>query len=98
MLEYSFGKVMTLRILQAKTRMDGDNMIVTRTVRVPKRGLRSGHLYDTALNLRLVSRLRCDCGHCRAGYDCCGNYFPNSVNVTRVKRGIRVETTYVRNI
>lgn len=39
------------------------------------------------------------CGHCCAGWDCCGRMFPEYAKSVRfVRRGIVVELRYARNV
>ena len=66
-----------------------------RTVHVPGRVRPSR---DALLDAGVIEPYGCDCGHCAAGWDCCGQLFPSSVTVRRVRGGWRVSQHYLRNI
>ena len=46
----------------------------------------------------VLPRGGCDCGHCAAGWDCCGRMVPSYARVKRVKRGVVVIQHYGRNV
>lgn len=50
------------------------------------------------LDRGLIEPYGCDCGHCRAGWDCCGCLFPSIVRAERVRGGVRITQHYYRNI
>ena len=66
-----------------------------RVVHVPGRARPS---HDALLAAGVIQPYGCDCGHCAAGWDCCGRLFPSFVTVRRVRGGWRVAQSYQRNI
>lgn len=49
-------------------------------------------------HLGYLEKQGCDCGHCRAGWDCCARMVPSYVQIRRVKRGAVVIQHYSRNV
>jgi hypothetical protein len=40
----------------------------------------------------------CDCGSCQNGWDCCGRMFLQFATLVPIRRGIRVQMSFARNI
>jgi len=63
-----------------------------------KKGKGRRQFIANLIDLDAIRPAGCDCGHCRAGWDCCGRWFAMHNTVTVVGRHLRVTQTLGQNI